>query len=192
MGQHQRFRTKQNQLRYPQLGGRHGIFYTDTMFSSTISSRGNKCAQVWTNDVGCCFVIPMQKKSEASQSLIYLIREIGIPSKIVSDNALELTDGKFKAICTEYAIARSTTEPHSPWQNKAELQIREVKRNVRSFMKYKSIPAVLWDYCAIYYALIRRHTAVRCPEGDFRCPIEIVTGHTPDISELVDYGLFDP
>ena len=105
---------------------------------------------------------------------------------------MELTDGKFKSVCIDYAITRTTTEPHSPWQNKAELQIKEVKKNVRSLMKYKSIPSVLWDYCASYYALIKRNTATMCPDGDHRCPIEIVTGHTPDISELVDYGLYDP
>ena len=84
------------------------------MFSSTKSTRNNICAQVWTTDIGCCYVYPMQRKSQASQSLIYLIREIGIPYKIVSDNALEVTDGKFRSICTDYAISRSTTEPYSP------------------------------------------------------------------------------
>ena len=71
--------------------------------------------------------------------MTYLIKEIGIPSKIVSDNALETTDGKFKSICIDYAITRTTTEPYSPWQNKAELQIREVKRNVSSLMKHKNM-----------------------------------------------------
>jgi len=40
------FRTKQAQLRYKQLSGRHGTFYTDTFFANTNSLNGCKMAQI--------------------------------------------------------------------------------------------------------------------------------------------------
>jgi hypothetical protein len=49
-----RSRTKQVALRYNQLGGRHGQFYSDTMFSSLKSIHGNMMCQVFVNDIGIC------------------------------------------------------------------------------------------------------------------------------------------
>ncbi len=46
------FRTRQSQLRYKQLGGWHGWFYTDTMFSSVPSINGCTMAQTYANDIG--------------------------------------------------------------------------------------------------------------------------------------------
>lgn len=65
-----RFRTKQAQLRYNQLGTRHGRFYSDTMFSNTCSSRGNTCAQVFTNDVRFTQVNPLPSKSLAGKAFL--------------------------------------------------------------------------------------------------------------------------
>jgi hypothetical protein len=41
-----RHRTKQAQLWYNQLGGHHGRFYSDTMFSSVPSIQGNLCTSI--------------------------------------------------------------------------------------------------------------------------------------------------
>jgi hypothetical protein len=42
-----RFRTKQAQLRYRQLSGRHGRFYTDTFFASVPSLNGIKMSHIY-------------------------------------------------------------------------------------------------------------------------------------------------
>jgi hypothetical protein len=47
-----RVRTKQAALQYNQLGGRHGRFYSDTMFSSIESLQGNTMGQIFVNDIG--------------------------------------------------------------------------------------------------------------------------------------------
>jgi hypothetical protein len=44
-----RFKTRQQAIRYPRLSGK---FYTDTMFSPTISLRGYTCAQIFTDGYG--------------------------------------------------------------------------------------------------------------------------------------------
>jgi len=47
-----RFRTKQAQLRYPQLSGWHGRFYTDTFFSSVPAIDSSTCCQL--SALRCC------------------------------------------------------------------------------------------------------------------------------------------
>ena len=55
-----RYRTRQAQLRYPQLSGRHGRFYTDTFFSSSPAIDMSKCCQLFSNDIGLNMVYPMR------------------------------------------------------------------------------------------------------------------------------------
>jgi hypothetical protein len=120
----QRFRTWQAQLRYNQLGGRHGRFYTDTFFSSLPSVNGSTMAQVYTNDQGYSKVYPMKLKSQTHETLSTFIHEVGIPASIHSDDAPKLMKGNFKDLCKEFHIPCTYTEPYSPWQNRAEGAIR--------------------------------------------------------------------
>jgi len=64
-----RFRMKQAQLRYNQLSGRHGRFYTDTFFSSVPSLNGCKMAQFYINNLLFTKVYPMKQKSETVDTL---------------------------------------------------------------------------------------------------------------------------
>jgi hypothetical protein len=97
-------------------------------------------AQLYINDMGFTKMYPMKSKSDTADSLSVLIHEVGIPSAIHSDNAKELLQGKFKALCKEYSIPTSYTEPHSPWQNRAEGGIQELKRHVSRKMKACNVP----------------------------------------------------
>jgi hypothetical protein len=116
----QRFRTRQAQLRYKQLGGRHGRFYTDTFFSGVTPLNGNSMAQIFTSDLAFTKVYPMKLRSQTYEALSAFIHEVGIPSSIHSDDAKELMMGKFKELCKEFHIPCTYTEPYSPWQNRAE------------------------------------------------------------------------
>jgi hypothetical protein len=73
----------------------HGHFYSDTMFSNVRSTRGNTCAQVFTNDVRFTRVTPLPTKSLAGDALLTLIQDIGIPSALHTDDARELNQGKW-------------------------------------------------------------------------------------------------
>jgi len=142
-----RFRTRQAQLRYRQLSGRHGTFYTDTFFASVPTLNGSSMAQLYINDLSFCKVYPMKKKSDVPDTLSTFIHDVGIPHKIHSDAAKEIMQGNFKELCKEYHIPNSFTEPHSPWQNCAEGGIRELKRRVHRKMTQRRIPHRLWDFC---------------------------------------------
>ncbi len=178
-----RYRTKQSQLRYNQLGGRHGRFYSDTMFSSVKSLQGFACAQVFVNDVNFTRIYPMKRKGEAGNALLEFIRDVGIPSTLHTDNAKELTGGEWKKVASDHQIMQTLAEPYSPWQVRAEIAIRELKRGVRRMMENSKAPKMLWDFCASYVADLRSMTVTDLYSLQGRTPWEIVTGNTPDISE---------
>jgi hypothetical protein len=110
-----RFRTKQAQLRYKQLSGRHGTFYTDTFFANTNSLNGCKMAQIYVNDLSFTKVYPMKNKSDIPDTLSNFIHDVGIPHTIHSDNAPEIEKGKFRQLFKDYGIIQTFTEPYSPW-----------------------------------------------------------------------------
>jgi len=187
-----RYATKQSRLRYNQLGSRHGQFYSDTFFATTRSTRGNTMAQLYVNDIKYMRIMPMKKKSEAPFTLQELIQDIGVPAALHCDGAKELQHGKWRDICNDFGIKLTTTEPYSPWQNRAEVNIREAKKSIHRLMTRTRTPKPLWDYCATYVAEIISITANDLYASHGRTPYEVITGNTPDISEWAEFGWYEP
>jgi hypothetical protein len=70
----------------------------------------------------------------------------------------------------------------------AKREIGELKKRWRNRMLKRKVPARLWDYGLIYEANILNNI----PRGSQqRTGIEIVTGETPDISEWINFELYD-
>ena len=185
---HRRYRTSMKHMRYPSL---NCVVYTDTLFASTKSIRGNKCGQIFATDFDYTRFVPMERKGEASTAMKLFIQDVGIPRQLHSDGALELTKGEFRRVCDDFGIMMTRTEPESPWQNRAERVIREWKRAVIRLLRRRQAPRCLWDFAGVYEAEKRSlhcHGTLRC-QG--RTPEEILTGNTPDISEYLDYGFYD-
>ena len=181
-----RYRTDIMQSKRHRL---NDTFYTDTMFSGVKSLRGNKCAQIFTNGK-YVHLEPGERKSQAGEALGSMIDEVGIPDKIVFDGAKEQTGRKseFMKIVKKNRISHWQTEPYSPWQNRAEDQIREVKRRWRLLKQRKKVPTRLWDYAMVHISKLMNFTA-RGRNG--RTGHEEITGETPDISEYVDFDFYD-
>jgi hypothetical protein len=116
------------------------------------------------------------------------IHDVGIPNDLISDGALEETQGRAGAICREYHINQKATVPYSPWQNLAEASIRELKKCVRRVHRQTGAPLTLWTYSAQWFASVRQLTASNTTHLEGRVPAEALTGSTPDISSL---ALFD-
>jgi hypothetical protein len=93
--------------------------------------------------------------------------------------------------CRKHKIKQTTTEPHSPWQNLAELAGGIIKRKVCKVMKSTSTPVVLWDYCWEYCAAIKSLTASPNIYLNGKTPFEPVHGYMPDISEYVTFKWYD-
>ncbi|GAX25842.1 hypothetical protein FisN_6Hu120 [Fistulifera solaris] len=176
------------QMKYRRL---RSTFFNDTMFSKTLSLRGNKSAEVFT-DGSYVSVKPTPDKTgeTVANALRELIQEVGIPQKIVTDDAKEKLGPKTKWMehVRQYKMDWANTEPYSHWQNRAEDAIREVRQRWKLLQHRKSIPKRLWDYGLTHIAEIMCRT-VRA--GSDRTPYEIVTGDTPDISEYLDFDFYD-
>jgi len=95
------------------------------MFPSVKSVQGNTMGQIFVNDIGCMCFMPMQKKSQAGYALAEFIQDVGIPTSLHTDDAKELNLGTWHKIRLNHAIKQTQTEPHSPWQNRAEGAIKE-------------------------------------------------------------------
>ena len=127
-----RFRTSQAHLRFPTLNMR---IYTDTLFASKKSVRGYTCAQIFTDGKKFFRAYPLVKKGEAHHALTAFIQDVGIPKNFLTDGAKEQRDGEWKRIIKHYHIKTHVTEPKSPWQNRAEAGIHELKKLLKRALK---------------------------------------------------------
>jgi hypothetical protein len=137
-------------------------------------------------------VYPMKLRSQAHSTLSQFIHEVGIPSAILSDDALELMKGKFKDLCKEFHTPCNYTEPYSPWQNRAEGSIRELNRHTRRKMAANKVPQKLWDFCAKWLSDVRNKTASSRFALGGRTRYEAIHGHTPDFSSIVAFSFYEP
>ena len=142
-----RFKTAQVHSRYRQLSGPYSQFYIDTLFARIVSLRGNTCGQVYFNKARFYKFYPLKHKREAHTTLLPLIQLAGIPEGMHSDRAPELIHGKFRSLLQRYRIRITTTEPNSPWQNRAEGEgVKPIKKLGFWLMQRFQAPLRLWDY----------------------------------------------
>jgi hypothetical protein len=138
-------------------------------------------------------IYPMTNKSETHETLHTFIHEVGVPEHIHSDDAKEVMEGKLKKICRDYGIKTTYTEPHSPWQNRAEAAIRELKRHVHRKMKARNVPLRLEDFCCKWSCSVKKAcTASNLYPIQNRTPFEVIMGYTPDISSLAAFDFYEP
>jgi hypothetical protein len=101
----------------------------------------------------------MQHKSDAPDSLIEFIQDVGIPAALHSDDAKELVQDRMGQIIRKAWMKPSQSEPYSPWQNRAEIAIKAIKKSVCQTMARTQAPSHLWDYCTIYHCELNNLTA---------------------------------
>jgi len=183
----QRVRTRQSQLHHPRLACR---LYSDTLFSDQKSLLGNTCAQAFlAGSCGFSAIYGMPTKGEAGDKLYTFITTYGIPEELTTDGAKEEMLGTCNAVRKKYLIHQTITEPHTPQQNKTEIEIKALKRHYRCLMHNHAVPETLWDFGLKHAARIRSHVARDSLNG--RTPLELLTGQTPDISEIMHFGFYD-
>jgi hypothetical protein len=122
-----------------------------------------------------------------------LFQDVGVPRHMHTDGAKELTTGHWRKVCQSYGPVKQTvSEPLTQWQNRAETEIRELKKQVLWIMSHEGIPRRFWDYVAKYVSEIRSRTAHPLYDLKGRTPIEHVTGETPDITDWLEYWMYQP
>ena len=183
-----RLRTSRAHLRFPTL---NCTIYSDTLFSKHKSVRGFNCAQVFTDGKGFYRLYPMKRKGEAYHALSQFIHDVGIPKNCLVDMAKEERDGEWGRIVKHYHIKLRTTEAYSPWQNRAESAVRELKKLSNRALRRSGAPTELWCYAMEWAARTMSLTAHNLPALKTRTPEEALNGQTPDISEFANHSFFE-
>ena len=187
-----RFKTDRSQLRYKQLTRGYGTFYTDYLKVSTKSIRGYIGGVIYTNKLGFKKFFPCENEqgSETGRTLKTFVEMVGLPAAMHSDNHRNFSEGLFKRLLRKFGIYATYTEPHSPWQNRAEPAIGEVKTYARRLMQKTRTPIRLWCFCYEYSADVLSLIATGRFDLQGRTPYEAVMNYTPDISEYASFSWF--
>ena len=162
--------------------------YTDTLEAKVRSwHRKNKYAQVFGMHFGWTCVYLMRNKSDAHEGLSLMAQRDGVPFVIVMNGSKAQTLGPFRKKAKEMDCHIVQTEPHSPWQNAAELVIRELKHSSGRKALRKCSPTMLWDHCIELESILRSNMVVYHPKLNGQVPETIMKGQTADISNLAVY-----
>ena len=70
--------------------------YSDALFSTTISRRGNRCTQIFAINFGWSCLFPMKLKSKAHEALSLFFQGDRVLPAIIYDSAKEMILGNFK------------------------------------------------------------------------------------------------
>ena len=105
------------------------------------------------------------------------------------DNAQSETGKRVKKILREYCIKDQQSEAGQQNQNLAESRIGEMKISTNVMMDRTGTPTDLWYLCMKYVVYLLNHLAVR--KLDWRTSIEVTTGETPDMSNLLQFHWYE-
>ena len=183
-----RYKTNDRMLRYNRIP--HTVF-TDTMKSTIKSKRQNTHAQVYCTEFLWQRAYPMEAEKEAHHTLSKFFKDIGVPNKMVMDNAKAQIKGKFRKKMREANCSYRTIEPHSPFQNAAEAAIRELKKATGRKLTFSNCPKCLWDDCMEFESLIRSHIPHNLWQLNGQVPQTLMTGQTADISQLYEFAWYE-
>lgn len=187
-----KYRTRRSQLRYRQLGKPYGDFYADNHKAKVKSIRGFTGGTVFCNKLNYIHWQGFASESSTGQALRCFVQEVGVPTGMHTDNARVFTHGEFSKVAAREGIKRSTIEVGRKNENRAELSIRELKKRMKRAMQRHNMPLRLWCFVAEYEAAIMRFTASDLFRLRGRTPYELVHGYTPDISEYLEFELYEP
>jgi len=187
--------TRRYRVDHIHLHRRHlrGKWYIDWLQSGVKSVDQAKGAFVYS-DGAYPEVYPKEdhKQGSAAESLRSFCDDVGIPQRLKSDLASEFVgrNSEFSKLAKKKDIALSYAEhgrEHQIWQ--VDVTIRELKKRWHKDMIEKKVPRRLWSYGIKYAAKVMQILPSRRLNN--RTPYEVVHGHTPDISELADFGFYD-
>jgi hypothetical protein len=144
---------------------------------------------MFTDGDGFAYMHPMKSKSQAGEALNKVTLNVGVPNCIISDGAKEETEDnmEFVKALKRCHIDNRTTEPYSPWQNKAENVIGIIKGKAKRRRIRRRVPKRCWDFGLVWEAEIYCRTAGK----DERTALERVTGDSTDISEWLEFEFYD-
>jgi hypothetical protein len=118
-----RYKTNDRQLRYRRLTVTH---FTDTIYSTILSRKGNKAAQVFCEGAGWGRAFPMKKEKEAHEALSLLFHRYGVPNMMVVYGAKAQAQGEFRRKLCDAGCHIRQSEHHTQSSNTGEGGVREL------------------------------------------------------------------
>ena len=117
------------------------------------------------------------------------IRARGAMDLLITDGARVETSARVKDILRALIIRHWESEPKYQHQNYAERGWQDMKKNVNWFMNYRNVDPSAWLLCAQWVCDVMNHTALE--RLDWRTPMELLQGQTPDISIMLVFLFWD-
>jgi hypothetical protein len=167
---------------------------SDTGYFKAKSLHGNIASQIYFHKSGfaACYHVPKVDDERIGPTLPNFIDEYGIPEELTVDGAAVQIGQhtKFMDAIKRNQINYHVSHPRRPNENPAEGGIREIKRRFYRMISKHSIPMRLWDYVLTYVVETMNVTVSQSRYAKGRTPLEIVTGITPDITEYLDFHIY--
>ena len=130
------------------------------MIASAVPRRSNKCASVHATDFGWTRAFSLASRSEAHETLLFLLRQDGVPPSCICDSDNKMIPGKFYQKLKDAACQLRQLEPYISWSTAAEREIKEVvKKRSSHRLLWSRAPKHLWEDCLELEAYIRSNTA---------------------------------
>ena len=119
-----------------------------------------------------------------------LAEDVGIPRELLTDNTSMMTGHEvdFNKQAQFLHIKMHSIEPHNKKQNKGEQVIGELRGRWQDKCRQKNMPRHLWDFVLVSCAEIFSYT---CNMRTQRMELERLTGDMPDISEWLDFDMYN-
>ena len=164
----------------------HEEVATDYVYFSKKSSSGHNGGQFFCGVTSKRWeFFPLRKESHNLGALQDYIRKLGPPTCLVSDNAKSEIGASWSEVLRTYMVQTRTSEPHHPHQNPAEPEWGRLGNMIKNVLRQSQAPIGLCNWVTLYCCQVNNHTSRR--SLNFRTPMEVSTGHTPDISKFRFY-----
>ena len=188
-----KYRTNDRMLRYLRVSTN---VFMDTMFASSKAAkslRGFTACQVFATEFGHVFTVLLRDKSgkEVSLAIKRYFKEIGVPHRLICDQAREQVKGDSKILCHDAGCTVIELEKGTPASNRAERAIKTLKDETKNDLFASNCPMILWDYALERRAKIICSTPRSNQLLDGTTPHTKLTGQMADISHLIDFKWYD-
>ena len=165
-------------------------YATDTWYFSPRSYEGFTCCQLFYGLKSKRIAnYGMKTESHGPDALLDFFREEGVPISIRRDNSKMQTGYLWKQLMRRYNCKDQFTEPHNPQQNPAERAIGEVKTTIKKTYIDTGCHPKAWYRLVQHVIDVKNHTALE--SLNWRTPLELSTGQTPDISGLLYFKFWE-
>ena len=112
------YATNDKMLRYKRI---NEYFFMDTFYATSkagVSTRGNKCCQLFVTDKGFVYVVPLKNEKDLLQAIKQFTKEIGAPEALICDAARAQKSEEVRRFCTEIGTTLRVLEEGAPGQTR--------------------------------------------------------------------------